>query len=541
MLRPTVHWGPGEHRVAAPKRAATIYISERNPVQNRSHILRFTPLLITAAVFAQPIHYQHGPINTTHSPWTQLGGDSSHTHTPRVIGSHLAPPDWTSTGDGSITLSFTPQAGIVADDQRVYAVGQDQGFVRHLSAFDQDTGELAWATEIPFAILDSWSTPTLDLQNNTIIAASGFSMVALDRFTGDQVWLTPMDRPIVNASPCITDDLGPSNRLFITDYTFGSATNGSLICINTDPNTPANPFDPGEIVWSTQLPGNCSGNTPAYSDGVVYVSTADNGTGGAGHLLAFDATSTTQPNPIWDTLNPVSLGFFGAVTHAEGFIYASSYNFQGTQRSANTIKLNAVTGALQWSIPTVRTDAAPIALPNQRVLISGGVPTSPSTLFTGSLPAIELIEDHGNNATLLWDSFESTHNDLNSSGTWDQGEPYLSIGGWGHQPIAIINGRTTKLLVATMNAPSGINPFSHASDLHTIDLSKLPTDPGFIISSQPNTGTSPAIIGSRIFSTADSGISAISLNRSAIVIPITQQIRAIVDRNAPIRTLRPKP
>ncbi|MDF1868861.1 MAG: PQQ-binding-like beta-propeller repeat protein, partial [Phycisphaerales bacterium] len=272
MLRPTVHWGPGEHRVAAPKRAATIYISERNPVQNRSHILRFTPLLITAAVFAQPIRYQHGPINTSHSPWTQLGGDSSHTHTPRVIGSHLSTPDWTSTGDGSITLSFTPQAGVVADDQRVYAVGQDQGFVRHLSAFDQDSGELAWATEIPFAILDSWSTPTLDLQNNTIIAASGFSMVALDRFTGDQVWLTPMDRPIVNASPCITDDLGSSNRLFITDYTFGSATNGSLICINTDPNTQDNPFDPGEILWSTQLPGNCSGNTPAYSDGVVYVS-----------------------------------------------------------------------------------------------------------------------------------------------------------------------------------------------------------------------------------------------------------------------------
>ncbi len=509
---------------------------------NNLHILRvFTPLLLAAVAIAQPIKYQHGPIPTTHSPWSQLGGASTHTHSPHTLGPYLANPDWTSTGDGSITLSFTPQAGVVADDARVYAVGQDQGFTRHLAAFDQDTGDLAWATEIPFAILDSWSTPTIDLQNNTIIAASGFSMVALDRFTGDQVWSTPMDRPIVNASPCLTDDLGPSNRLFITDYTFGSASNGSLICINTDPNTPANPFDPGEIIWSKPLPGNCSGNTPAYHDGVVYVSTADNGTGGAGHVLAFDATSTTAPSPMWNTPNPTPLGFFGAVAYAHGSIYASSYNFNGSQRSANTIKLDAITGALQWSIPTVRTDASPIVLPNGRVLISGGVPTSPSTLFTGSLPAIELIEDLGTSATLLWDSFESTHDDLNSSGSWDQGEPYLSIGGWGHQPIAFITARSTKLLVATMNPPTGINPFSHASALHTIDLSKSPTDPGFIISSQSNTGTTPALVGSRVFSTSDAGITALTLDRSAVPIPLTHRIRAIVDGSAPIRILHKIP
>jgi len=499
-------------------------------------------LLIPHASFAQPVRVPINPIPLNPAWWTQLGGNAAHSTTPRATGSFLAPPNWTTTGNGSTTLNFTPQAGVVADDQRVYAIGFDQQFAQHLAAFDQNTGDLAWATQIPFALLDSWSTPAIDPNNNTLIIATGFSMLALDRFTGVLQWSTNLDKPIVNASPCLTDDLDGSNRAFITDYSFGTAAAGSLICINLDPFDPiTNPHQPGDILWTAPLPGDCSGNTPAYNNGIIYVSTADDGSGGPGHILAFDATSTTTTTPLWNTPNTQPLGFFSAVTHHNGSIYASSYNFNGLQRSANTIKLNATTGTVQWSVPTVRTDATPIILSNNQIIISGGVPTSPTIFFTGSLPAIELIDDLGSSATVLWDTFEATHDDLNGNSAWDQGEPFLSIGGWGHQPIAFKSNRQFNLLVGTMTPPSGFDPFSHASDLHTIDLTKHPTDPGFIISTQPNLGTTPALIGNRIYTTSDTGLSAVTLNRAVQPLPLIRRVRAIIDGHKPISELIPTP
>ena len=528
------------------------YFVEELHLSNSNPILIYGSVLLTASMsLAQPITAQvfsgnqsPGPIPITPAWWTQLGGSSLHTgssQTPQTSGVHLSNPRWIATGDGSITLEFTPQSGVVADNERVYAVGLDQQFTQHLAAFDQNTGQLAWATEIPFSLLDSWSTPSIDTINNTIIFGSGFSMIALDRFTGNLQWTTTLSTPIVNASPCVTDDLGDADRVFITDYSFSSGANGSLICINIDPFSPSNQYAPGDIVWTIELPGDCSGNTPAYRDGVVYVSTADNGFGGSGHILAFDATATAAPSPIWDTPNPQPHGFYSAVTYADGYVYASSYNFAGLQRSANTIKLNASTGLVVWSVPTVRTDASPLVLPNGKILVSGGVPTSPTTLFTGSLPAIELIDDLGISAVVLWDSFEATHEDLNDSGTWDQGEPFLSLGGWGHHPITFISQRKTKLLVGTMTPPSGFNPFSHASDLHTIDLSKHPTDAGFILSSVPNTGTTPALVGNAIFSTSSTGLSAVTLHAVPQPIPLIERFRALVDGPNPTGAFKPSP
>lgn len=502
------------------------------------------PAVVSCAL-AQPQQYEPGFINAELQPWSQLGGNATHNTLPRTQGfilDDLSPSGWNTTGDGDLELSFTPQAGVVADELNVYAVGLDQQFKHHLAAFDQQTGSLAWATDISFPLLDSWSTPAIDLNNDTIVVASGFTIAGLDRFTGDELWTTPLSTPIVNASPCLTQDLDGSNRLFITDYSFGSGALGSLICINIDPESSTNPYQPGEIIWTAPLPGECSGNTPAYEDGVVYVSTADNGFGGPGHVLAFDATSNSTPTPLWDTPNPQPVGFFSAVTVADGFVYASSYNFNGLQRSANTIKLEANTGTLQWSAPTVRTDAAPLILPNDRIIVSGGVPTSPTAFFTGSLPAIELIHDLGTSAVVAWDSFEATHDDINDSGTWDPGEPFLSIGGWGHQPIAFIASRRTMLLVGTMSPPTGFNPFSHGSDLHTIDLSKHPSDPDFVRSTITNAGTSPAIIHNSVFSTSNSGLTRVELSTDSQS-PATQaqHIRAILDGQRPVGSYSKSP
>lgn len=474
--------------------------------------------------------------------WSQLGGSSHHNGnhgTNQTSGAIIDDPNWISDGDGELVISFAPHAGVVCDDERVYALGFDQQFTHTIAAFNLSDGELAWSSAIPFVLLDSWSSPTIDRENDTILITTSFSLIALDRFTGDEVWTTNFGTPLVNASPCVTGDLGPADRVLITDYSFSSGTLGTLSCINVDPfDTISNPYQPGELVWSMSLPGECSGNTPAYAEGVVYVSTADNGSGGAGHVLAFDATATSAQDPIWDTANPQPIGFFSAVSLANGFVYASSYNFNGGQRSANTLKLRASDGQLQWSVPTVRTDASPVILDDGKVIVSGGVPTSPATFFTGSLPAIELIEDLGNSAVVLWDSFEATHDDLNNSGSWDQGEPYVSLGGWGHHPLVFKDHGPTKLLAGTMSPPTSGEPLTHGSELHTIDLSKHPTDQGFIISTQTGAGTTPALFGNQILSTSATGIVSLHLRPEPITTPLIRRIWSVVDGHAPFDSVR---
>ncbi|MBO6512697.1 MAG: PQQ-like beta-propeller repeat protein [Phycisphaerales bacterium] len=474
--------------------------------------------------------------------WSQLGGSSlrnGNSPTNQTSGSILLDPDWISDGDGDLQLSFTPHASAVCDDERVYVLGLDQEFTHRLSSFDLNDGSMVWSSEIPFKLLDSWSSPSIDPHNNTIVVAAGFTLLAIDCLSGEQVWSIDLGMPLVNASPCVTDDLDCSDRVFLTDYSFSSGSLGMLYCVNVDPfDAVLNPYQPGELVWAAGLPGECSGNTPAYHDGVVYVSTADNGSGGAGHVLAFDARALMTPEPLWDTQNPQPIGFFSGVSVADGAVYASSYNFSGGQRSANTIKLRASDGQVQWSAPTVRTDAAPVILGDGRIVVSGGVPTSPSTFFSGSLPAIELIEDLGDSAVVLWDSFEATHEDLNTNGQWDQGEPYLSLGGWGHQPLVYRDRGSPKLLVGSMLPPTFNDPLTHAGSLHTIDLSKHPTESGFVISTQKDAGTTPALFGNRVLTTSSSGIASLHLSRAPITGSLIQQIRDVVDGHAPIESLR---
>jgi len=92
-----------------------------------------------------------------------------------------------------------------------------------------------------------------------------------------------------------------------------------------------------------------------------------------------------------------------------------------------------------------------------------------------------------------------------------------------------------------MTPPSGFDPFTHASELHTIDLSKHPTDPGFIISTQPDLGTTPALIGNRIYTTSNTGIGSLVLRSFVLEPSIREQFRAVVDGKRPMKELIPAP
>ncbi|MBL4591470.1 MAG: PQQ-like beta-propeller repeat protein [Phycisphaerales bacterium] len=470
-----------------------------------------------AQVFTQSVEtlHQTAPVQSTRL-WTQFGQNASHASISNAPIADLVAAMWVSDGNTQTQIIFLPQSGIVADNHAVYALGFNANGSSGdlLAAFDPQTGDLLWTAPIPIAIFDSWSTPAIDQRQKTIFAASGSAITAINTITGEQRWQTIFDRPIVNASPIITTDLPMMNRLFITDYAFGGAQTGQLYCINIDPFNPTtNPYQPGEIVWKTSLIGPTSGNTPAYSSGIVYTSTAGSSTN-AGLVHAFDALSTTAPPPLWTITNPEPSGFFSGVSLADGSLYASSYNFSTGQHNSNTIKVNTATGALIWSTPSNRTDVSPIITNDGRVILSGGTQAGAFTFF-GSIPSIQLFDSDG---TLLWDSADETLDDANANGTYDPGETYLSLGGWTHQPILVERNGATLLYVGTLADPDQFGFFAPCSDLRLIDLDLLPTDSGFIIDHFPGAGTTPAVANGVLYAVGENGLHAFAQSSAETIL-----------------------
>ncbi len=473
-----------------------------------------TTLCAQSTPFPSANQKQQQAIDDT-SIWSHFGGNPRRQSTANLSTNipTLASPTWIASGDGTTTYIPIAQTGLVVDRQQVYtlATNPDQPGLSFAVGYDRFTGAFNWATPIPAPMLDSWSTPAIDTQHQQLIIAIANQLIAIDTATGAQNWSTPITGIVVNASPIVTSDLGNNDRAFITNYSFGGGNASKLTCINTDPfHATNNPFQPGEIVWQASLNGDSSGNTPAYANGTIFVATASGSGSQAGLIHAFDATATTAPSPTWTFTNTINAGFFSGVSIAKGHIYASSYNFSGLQFNSNTVKVNTQTGQLAWSVPTNRTDATPIVLPSGDVIVSGGIATGAFDFlpFYGSLPSIQYIADNNNAPTLLWDSALSTLDDTNTNGFWNFGEPFLSIGGWTHQPIAFTNGNTPMLLVGTLPETTITSFISHNTDIAMINLTKLPTDPDFIVEQYTGTGSTPAMLGSWIYTPGVNGIHA---------------------------------
>ena len=482
----------------------------------------------TSSLLAQEA-YRHTPAQAPteiqdDNVWAQFAGNAKHNSVPSVEGlPSLSTPAWENTQHVLVA-----QTGVVVDQSRVYAMTQENGNAYFAVALDRETGAEVWKTPIAPVIFESWSSPVIDIEHGTLIVATGSTIAAIDTQTGDEAWVHTLSSTIVNASPVVTTDLGDRDRVLITNYSFGGLGSAQLICINTDAfNAETNPYQPGELVWSRSLSADTSGNTPAYQNGRVYFATASNGSGSRGTIRSYDVTGDAAPSsPAWIFTNTINAGFFGGVSIAKGHIYASSYSFSGLQTSANTVKLNKRTGDLVWSVPTNRTDATPIILPVGDVIVSAGVAQGETSNlpFFGSIPSVAYISDEGANASLEWDSFLETHSDTNSNGVWDFGEPYLSIGGWTHQPIALTTNGQSYLLVGTLPRNSPVSYIGNNTDLRLIDLRKAPSEPGFVVEHAIGTGNTPALASGWIFSGSDTGIRAYAP-------PSPMQIvRALLDR-----------
>lgn len=382
-----------------------------------------------------------------------------------------------------------------------------------LIAISRMDGSLVWDASIPVALLDSWSAPAIDPSGRTVVVGSGSTLSAFDLDTGDARWSTDLGRIIVNASPTITDDRPGRNRVFITDYSFASSVGGRLFCVNLDPFDAArNPFEPGAIVWSVELGGETSGNTAGYVDGTVYVSTTSGGDSwDQGTILAYEADATLTPAPEWRYQLDNPSGFFSGVAIKGNGVYASSYAFTGGQFSARTVRVDRHTGAQVWSVPTNRTDSIPVPIGGGLVLVSGGVPFSSQLPSFGSVPSVQLIfESPWGDAHRLWDTAIDTLVDDNGNGAWDPGEAFLSLGGWTIQPAVMeVDGGAFAYVGVSPDPVGSLGGFFGASPaMAMIDLTKMPDDGGFVVEWNEGSGASPAISKGELFSVGFDGVFA---------------------------------
>lgn len=446
--------------------------------------------------------------------WPTFAGNNARNAISRHALPSLSDVAWTLQQYAGLPITWLPQATPVVSATHVFAIGSTQavGGTREFALFcvSRNTGSVAWRATLPQApILESQSSAAIDFANGTVLVAAGNTLAAFDLATGVQRWSTVSLQPFVNASPLVTDDLGPRDRVFITTYSPGLVP-GELLCINIDPfDAGANPWQPGEIVWSVAL-GNTSGNTPAMlprrlgGNSLVVVSTIGDAGLAPGGILAFDAGSPVAPAPAWTFANTRPQGFFGGCTIAIGAsgsleVVAASYAFSGGVTSANTVRLDARTGVLLAETPTNRTNANPIVLPTRRIALATGISGF------GSAPSLLWLDSSLGPAAMLWHAARDTWIDADGDGRYDAGE-YLRLSGYNTQPAASIFAGRTRLLVPTMQ-PSGTT-INTGESLSIVDPSLTPVQLGFVTQSVALAGGSVALAGANAYSIGSAGLVA---------------------------------
>jgi outer membrane protein assembly factor BamB len=446
--------------------------------------------------------------------WLTFAGGNARNAVSRHARADVATPAWTLTSDNGLAIAWLAQQSPVVDASRVFAVGSTQavGQVRVFYVFcvSRDTGAIVWRRALAQEpVLESQSSLAIDAGNGTVIVAAGNTIAALDVGSGAAVWSVVLPQSVVNASPLVTDDFGASDRVFVTTFSPGPVA-GELVCINLDGfDAIRNPWQLGEVVCSVPL-GNTSGNTPAMmprrlgGNDLVVVATIGEAGVTAGTIAAFDAKASTGPAAAWAFSNTRLQGFFGgctlAVTPSGGLeVFASSYAFSGGLTSANTVRLDARSGALLGETSTNRTNANPIVLASGRVALATGISGF------GSVPSLLWLDASLGSSATLWNTASDTWVDLDGDGRFDVSE-YLRLSGYNAQPAASMFGGQTLLVVPTIQAAG--TTIASGSSLSVIDPTRTPVQAGFVVQQSTLAGGSVALAGPNMYSVGVGGLVA---------------------------------
>ena len=362
----------------------------------------------------------------------------------------LSSPAWVYDGGGGFE-AVSQATPVVSQDGVVVVLGMLEG-VAHAVALEAATGRERWRTPIDPPAFASWSSPAVlgTREGGLAIVASGSTLAALDLGSGEEVWSTTLGQSVVNASPAI--DEGAGVVLLTTYDPFGGAAR--LLAVD---------LGSGELVTEPTI-GPASGASPALLGLRALVAGTD------GFVRCYEGESL-----LWEIDAPGATGFFGGLSLLDGHAYAATYGFSGGRDNSVLVKIDALDGSVVWSTPTERTNATPIVLGDGRVVLSAGLEGF------GSLPTVQVFGDLGDAAERRWDLAFATWDDRNGNGRIDPGE-YLALGGWDHQPAAIVASTGAALLVGS---PTG--------GLALLDLDADPAGAQLVLAQSDWGGGSPAV------------------------------------------------
>jgi len=344
----------------------------------------------------------------------------------------------------------------------------------YVLALDVHEGRLVWATRVDNKEWMSWSSPAICPVNRLVLMASGPSVHLLDVDTGSEAGKVSLPAGVVNASVTVGDGVAS-----ITSHNY--AGDAALHVINLDT---AN-GQVGELLWTTAT-GASWGNTTAHFNSPEHgllVIVAEN--------ACVNAYGPGNEMPVWtfpgegDNVE-IFGGFTGGVSIEGGYVYVSSFNFffieeEGVnggggdeiQFNSVTCKLDASTGEMAWLAMSPRSSAVPVVY-GDIVLVSGGV-IDPEWA-EGAVPLVAAYDTE--TGERLWYIF--------------------GPGGWTNTPVVV--GSTCYVGEYALG--------DYYESLYALDVSKTPSEPGFIVSQFDGAGGTPSYANGNIYSVGFDGLYA---------------------------------
>lgn len=395
--------------------------------------------LALAAVFlASPLAAQ----------WTSVHRDGTNN---RLAPTTAAPDDLTVPADTETDQTdLMTGSGPVLSTALAYAVARTSSPDRvYIRAFAKNTLDLVWTSPDLDASSDTFSlsSPTYVPAVDALYLGTGSTVSCIRGGNGTVAWstqLTPANTnvgskyTITNGSPTI----GLTNAYI---HTYGGFSGPYLTT-----QVVALDLLTGAVDWA-KIAGGIGTSSPVFYDDpdggdpdLVIASTSN--ASNQGGMKAFDAATGDL---IWDSetvavpWSTTSLIWAEAVLDS-GKLYAVTYNFSGT--GGQLICVDAATGALEWSAPSLTADSPPVLYGGELYLLGG-------SFFAPMLARHSTIS-----GGLLADTFISGTVFRNHMAVTADGSAYLSMAGEGTRrftlPTMTLASTTTDL---TYDGPTAID------------------------------------------------------------------------------------
>jgi len=293
------------------------------------------------------------------SDWSQFQADGANTGATTAVG-----PD----GGGRVRWwsdTFGVTTSPVIEDETVY-IGS--GF-KHQSvfAFDRDTGDRTWQTEIGDSV--DHLERTLAVNDGTVYAATD-EVSALDTETGAQEWseyvdalwgITFADETVFAAAggggPIVALDETSDETRWSRDIhtiTPPAVARGYVFVVGND-NLIALDAESGETEWTATI--DRAGGPPTVADGTVVVGTREN-------LFAHDVTTGDHEWTLEGDFR------YTDISTRDGTLYLTGRQQEGGERVSRALAVDVETGIVEWTTEDDNLEAGSTVVTEETVYVT---------------------------------------------------------------------------------------------------------------------------------------------------------------------------